>query len=116
MHFYAVGDEKRISIADAPRIPAGLSNIMQSVLGLETVHARSRHLGAMQPQISPEVGPDYTTCSGATCKHYISAADFATIYDVNPVYQQGINGLGRRSPSSGARTCTCPTSRISRRE
>lgn len=95
MHFYAVGDEKRISIADAPRIPAGLSNIMQSVLGLETVHARSRHLGAMQPQISPEVGPDYTTCSGATCKHYISAADFATIYDVNPVYQQGINGLGQ---------------------
>jgi len=96
LHYYLVDGERRISAATAPRIPAFLSNAIVAVGGLETIHERPLHQQGPGGTGSERTGqPDLTSCSGSTCNHYITPADFATIYDLNPVYGQGITGAGQ---------------------
>ena len=79
-----------------PRIPAALSAIVQAVHGLEAIHERSSQPpGAEQVRAVPGDRTKATSCTGGVCTHFIWPNDFAAIYDVNPVYQQGINGSGQ---------------------
>jgi pseudomonalisin len=96
LHTYLVDGEQRIAPAGVPRIPAALSAIVQSVHGLETLHEKSdQRSRTAQVQASAREQPAGTSCSGTVCTHYIWPADFAAIYDLNPVYQQGVNGAGQ---------------------
>jgi len=95
LHAYLVDGEARISPAAPPRIPVALRNFVAAVHGLETHRDRPFHVdGPAQPSPAPG-GPKATSCSGTNCTHFIWPADFAAIYDINPVYQQGINGAGQ---------------------
>ena len=49
---------------------------------------------ALRPPDLPAT-PEATNCSGGPCSYFILPADFAAIYDLNPVYQQGIDGSGQ---------------------
>jgi pseudomonalisin len=96
LHAYAVDGERRLSPSGVPRVPSSLSGLVQGVHGLETVHERPTHLsGPAKMMAAPGEKPKSTNCSGGTCTHFIWPADFAAIYDVNPVYRQGINGSGQ---------------------
>ena len=91
---------RRISAATAPSIPSAFAGIIASITGLtdaaiepmhrlETVVATSTSGNA-----STEAAPQYSIAgSGA---HYLSPGDFATIYDLNPVYSAGYNGTGQK--------------------
>ena len=99
MHYYAVEGEQRLATADEPQIPAVLSGKIQSVAGLYTVKSRP-YSHAEQARFSPTgrgvASPEYTLCgSNGSCNHFIFPADFAAIYDLNPVYKQGIDGTGQ---------------------
>ena len=98
LHFYDVGGEHRIAPATVPQIPAALAAIVQAVRGLVTVDERSHHRAGITPlsdQAAVAVTPDGTfSCSGTPC-HFLFHADFATIYDVNPLHQQGVDGSGQ---------------------
>src|SRR5580658_6152178 len=88
-----------MATADEPRIPAVLSGKIQSVAGLYTVKSRP-YSHAEQARFSPTgrgvASPEYTLCgSNGSCNHFIFPADFAAIYDLNPVYKQGIDGTGQ---------------------
>jgi subtilase family serine protease len=88
MHYYLVDGEQRISIAAEPQIPAALAGAIQSVNGLSTLtlHPQNRAGVVQVPVQSLAVGsaggvtPNFTTSSG---NHYLTPADFATIYNVN---------------------------------
>jgi pseudomonalisin len=98
LHAYLVNGEQRFAPASTPQIPAALSAVVQSVHGLATVHPRpTHHVGTARRSAQPALAenPDATFCMGADCSHFILPADFAAIYDINPVYQQGINGSGQ---------------------
>jgi len=98
MHYYRTDGEKRISTANAPQIPAALSDIIQSVRGLATIDERPYHRAGTTQLFSQPASvapPDASSCTGNVCSHSIFPADFATIYDANPVYQQSINGSGQ---------------------
>jgi len=98
LHYYIVDGEKRIAPAGIPQIPAALSGVVQSVHGLSTIRAIPTYrLGTVQfmSQPAPAENPAATVCMGAVCNYYIFPADFAKIYDINPAYQQGINGSGQ---------------------
>jgi pseudomonalisin len=98
LHAYLVNGEQRIAPVDAPQIPAALAAIVQSVSGLATIKDRPHHrVGATQlfPQSIATDNPASTQCTGGPCVHFLWPADFAAIYDLNPVYQQGINGSGQ---------------------
>lgn len=98
MHAYLVNGDQRIATAGVPQLPAALAPIVQAVHGLATIKERPQYRAAAAQLLTPRApsgSPEATFCSGGACSQFIFPADFATIYDVNPVYQQGIDGTGQ---------------------
>lgn len=97
LHSYLVNGESRMAPLGVPAIPAALSPIVQSVRGLTAIRARSypRSATARGTLSATSDRPAATNCMGGICSHYIWPSDFATIYDLNSAYQQGINGSGQ---------------------
>ncbi len=99
MHFFAVNGEKRISVSSEPQIPAALGKVVKSISGLYTMRLYPQHKAeTVQEQThnmasnsgsGPE--PDGTLSNGS---HVIFPADFAAIYDLNPI-SGVINGAGQ---------------------
>ncbi|MBV8569065.1 MAG: hypothetical protein JO319_00495 [Acidobacteriaceae bacterium] len=93
IHKYVVNGISHWANATDPQIPSALTPV---VAGVATLHNFLK-----KPQLvkSPEAfkapagsgsGPEFT--SGGT--HALAPADLATIYNINPLYQHGINGNG----------------------
>ena len=98
VHAYRVNGERRMATTGSPQIPAAFSAIVQSVNGLATINERSHHgsgSGQSNAHAATSEQPAGTFCSGGDCNHYVFPADFAAIYDLNPAYQQGVNGGGQ---------------------
>jgi subtilase family serine protease len=86
MRRYRVNGEAHIANAEDPQIPATLADVVSGVVALHDFRHRPeismrRPLAAM---------PQYT--AGGT--HDLFPADFATIYDLNPLYGAGTAGAG----------------------
>jgi len=82
IHQFQVNGEMHFANTQVPSIPEALSDIAGGFLGLNDFPTHSN---------AKIVTPDYTT--GNT--HYLAPADFATIYDVSPLYTAGIDGTGQ---------------------
>ena len=82
IHQFEVNGEMHFANTQAPAVPEALSDVVGGFLGLNDFPAHSN---------AKVVTPDYTT--GNT--HYLAPADWATIYDVNPLYTAGIDGTGQ---------------------
>ena len=89
LHIYRINGTDHLANASDPQIPVGLSG-WSPAWSLSTTSVAPRC--ALAP-LSAQ--PDYS--AGAT--HYLFPADFATIYDLNPLFSAGTNGSGARSPS-----------------
>jgi subtilase family serine protease len=88
-HSFFVDGQSVTSLIDDPSVPDELAQSIQSVNGL------SQHpttLKRFTPQQTSVVHPQGTSSNGS---HYITPADFATIYDINPVYKAGYTGAGQ---------------------
>ncbi len=100
LHSYLVNGEQRIAPASALRIPAAIASLTQSVVGLVSIREHAAHGSGSGVATSFQTSarkpvtqkPAATFCSGSSCTHYIFPSDFATIYDINPAYQQGNDG------------------------
>jgi pseudomonalisin len=105
MHSYAVEGVEHIANAQDPQIPAALAEVVSGVLTLHDFRRQSairgmraiakpepgREQGATAENASPQnVSPQNT--QGST--HYLFPADYATIYNLNPLYTAGKNGAG----------------------
>ena len=108
IHRYQVDGVEHIANAEDPQIPAALSGVVGGVVSLHdfrrrtAIGARKALLGGNETEaaarikatagIRASVGarPGYT--AGGT--HYLFPADWATIYDLNPLYSAGTMGLG----------------------
>src|SRR5436305_2766183 len=86
IHKFDVGGKIHTANAKDPQIPRALTDV---VGGVVTLPAFGRH--AMNHGFKPVPLPEYT--SGTS--HYVAPADFAKIYNVNPLYTAGINGSGQ---------------------
>jgi pseudomonalisin len=85
IHTYKTGDELHHANARDPEIPAALVPVVGGVVSLHDFRSAVMHTSVRKPS------PDFT--SGGS--HYLAPADFATIYDLNPLYQASINGNGQ---------------------
>jgi uncharacterized protein (TIGR03437 family) len=81
-HRYFVDGEMHLANATEPSVPAELAGIVSGFEGLNDFRDRS----------SSRAVPAYTI-SGA---HYMGPDDFATIYNLKPLYQAGIDGTGHK--------------------
>ncbi|HEY7387779.1 MAG TPA: Ig-like domain repeat protein, partial [Bryobacteraceae bacterium] len=73
-----------------PAVPEALADIVGGFLGLNDF--------SLQPLARKVPDPDFTS----SASHYLAPADYATIYDVAPLYNAGINGAGQSIAVVGA--------------
>jgi pseudomonalisin len=83
MRRYNIGGEIHTANAGDPEIPEALAGVVAGIVTLHDFHRQSMHRLV-------EAVPQYTT-GGA---HYLAPGDFATIYDVAPLYAGGVDGSG----------------------
>jgi pseudomonalisin len=85
IHAYRVAGELHHANASDPEIPDAFSDVVAGIVSLHDFRSEPMH--------TPLQAPVTELSAGNT--HYIAPADFATIYDVAPLYQQGIDGSGQ---------------------
>ncbi len=83
LHNYQVDGQIRFANATEVSVPAALSGMVLGVRGLDNFRPRPRARVAR---------PNFT--SHQTGNHFLSPGDFATIYNVKPLYQAGLDGTG----------------------
>ena len=85
IHRYNVKGEMHYANASDPSIPAALDGVVAGFRGLNDFHPKSR---MKRPSV-----PELTAARGV---HHIAPDDLATIYDIAPLYQAGIDGTGQK--------------------
>ncbi len=97
-----------LSAATEPAIPAAFAGVIGSIAGLTDVELtpQSRISAPVLPTRGThgDANPNYT--SGQY--HYVFPGDFATIFDIKPLYNAGINGAGQKVAVIG-RTAIYPS-------
>ena len=91
MHHYLVNGETHFANATALSVPAAIANTVLAVTNLSDLRARPRSVATQKP--FSRLSPHYTDTG--TGDHYLAPADFATIYDLNPLYTAGFDGTGQ---------------------
>lgn len=87
IHNYLLNGETHYANASEPSVPTAFAPLVKSIRGLNDFRLKPR-LRASAAK------PNYTNSScDSEC---IAPGDFATIYDVNPLYSAGINGTGEK--------------------
>lgn len=94
IHDYYVNGQVHHANSVDPSIPRGFADVVGGIVSLHNFPRKAMNHG---------IEPDYTYGSS----HYLSPGDFSVIYDVNALYNAGINGtgqsiaiVGRTHPSS----------------
>ena len=80
VHRYAVRGETHFAVATEPLIPSDLKPLVATLLGLNDFYPK------------PMLKPSNTSGAGYT----LAPADLAAIYDINRLYQQGLQGSGEK--------------------
>ena len=101
IHHYSVNGEEHWANSSDPQIPAALAPVVVGVKSLHDFRAKPtshftglyrRDIGTGQTtQIS---GPQFTFTSGGVTDFALGPTDFATIYNVLPLWNEGIDGRG----------------------
>lgn len=98
IHRYQVKGETHFANAAEPSIPEAISVLVQGIRGLSDFRMKPL-LKPRTPTAATPQQPAYT--SSTSGNHYLSPDDFATIYDLKPLYGAGINGAGQKLVVTG---------------
>jgi uncharacterized protein (TIGR03437 family) len=97
IHNYLVDGETHFANASDPSVPAAFGSVVKGIRGLNDFRMKPRLRAS--PAKPDATKPHYTTGPGET--FYLAPDDFATIYDVAPLYAAGINGSGQKIAIAG---------------
>ncbi|MEX2205897.1 MAG: protease pro-enzyme activation domain-containing protein, partial [Myxococcota bacterium] len=87
LHRYRVGDELHYANATEPSVPAAFADVVLAIRKLSDFRP--------QPRLRrPTAAPRFT--SEISGNHFIAPDDFATIYNVKPLWDAGWDGSGQR--------------------
>lgn len=92
IHNYIANGKKFYANSSEPSVPAALAGVVLGFRGLNNFPLKPRSLKSF----GSSVQPNFT--SGSTGNHFLSPGDFATIYDLNPLYggSPAIDGTGQK--------------------
>ncbi|HEY0163109.1 MAG TPA: S53 family peptidase, partial [Edaphobacter sp.] len=91
IHSFSENGERHISNVTDPVLPSAIATVVAGVTGLNDFTPRTR--AVMRPR--------YTASISNTTYHFLAPGDFHTIYNINPLLQQGINGTGIKIAIAG---------------
>jgi subtilase family serine protease len=86
IHRYVLEGVSHIANTQDPQVPSALAAVVGGIVSLHDFRLQSQ----IRSRIALGARPQYT--SGST--HYMFPADWATIYDVSPLYKAGTTGAG----------------------
>ncbi len=85
VRYYDVGGVRHIANASDPQIPAALAPVVTGVVSMHD----------FRPHSMKTVRRNFTFTSGGAVYQAVVPADLAAIYDLNPLFNSGITGLGQ---------------------
>ncbi len=89
IHQYSANGESHYANAGDPSVPSAIGGVVLQIRGLDDFRTKpARAISAA----------DFTFASG---NHALVPGDFATIYNIAPLYQIGINGAGQKIAVAG---------------
>jgi len=88
---FDIDGELRHANSIDPSIPRALSGTVAGIVSLHNIPRRAMNTGVRQIE-TDGIQVDFTGASGS---HYVSPGDFAVIYNVNALYDAGIDGTGQ---------------------
>ena len=92
IHHYLVRGELHFANASEPSLPVALRGIVAGIHGLNDF--RLKPASRPQAAVSDAPSPQYENAN--LCGHCLAPDDVATIYNVNPLYNSGLNGSGQK--------------------
>ncbi|MHB1020999.1 MAG: Ig-like domain repeat protein, partial [Acidobacteriaceae bacterium] len=93
IHHYQVDNETRFANETNPSLPSAIASMVTGVGGLNNFFPKPKNIKMLQSAVANSVHGNFT--SATTGKHFISPGDFATIYNVTPMYNAGYTGTGQ---------------------
>ncbi|HEX4155619.1 MAG TPA: S53 family peptidase [Acidobacteriaceae bacterium] len=90
---FNVGGETRLSATEEPSVPAALETVIAGVHGLSesSLHPQSRDV-AVQGRLTTDAKSGRPMLNATDGSHFVAPNDFATIYDLTPLYEAGNKG------------------------
>jgi Pro-kumamolisin, activation domain/Bacterial Ig-like domain (group 3) len=98
IHKYVVNGKAHWANASDPQIPAALAPVVAGIASLNNFPRRPmlRRFGAFQrSKITGKVTPLFTFTSAGQTLHALGPTDFATIYNLQPLWKAGTDGTGQ---------------------
>ena len=94
IHYYDVAGETHYANATELSIPKALNGIVAAIRGIDDFKPKAMGIRSLRPwDVLPSiVNPFYNAGFG----HALAPGDIATIYDITPLYNAGINGTGQK--------------------
>jgi hypothetical protein len=89
IHRYTIRGESHYVNATPPSVPEALADVVLSLQGLTDVHLQPR---IIRGKLAVTLRPNESNGDGTES---LAPDDIATIYNIAPLYQQGINGAGQ---------------------
>lgn len=90
IHHYSINGATHTANAAPLSIPSAFAGVILSVGNISDFRPHPLH----RLRKAAAVSPQYTLTSGGTQYHFLAPGDFATIYDLNPLYSAGYTGSG----------------------
>jgi hypothetical protein len=87
IHDYALNGQTYFANAGEPAVPSALASIVLGFRGLNNFPVKPRGLKSREANIP--ANPNFT--SNISGSHFLAPDDFATIYDLKPLYSSGID-------------------------
>jgi pro-kumamolisin-like protein/Big-like domain-containing protein len=98
IHKFVVNEEEHWANATDPQIPAALAPVVAGIASLHNFREKPlyRRLGTFsRSRVTGEVRPLFTFTTSGVTLHAVGPSDFATIYNVLPLWNTGIDGTGQ---------------------
>lgn len=90
IHRYQVSGVAHYANSTNPLLPRALTGMVTAIRGLNDFHPKPR---LIRQRVAANGDPRFT--SSISGNHFLAPSDFATIYDVQALYNSGINGSGQ---------------------
>lgn len=97
IHEYAVNGKTHFANAVEPSVPAAFAGIVTALRGLNDFRMKPK-LVRHSLRSASALEPRFTDLEG---NNFLTPTDFATIYDIAPLYSAGINGSGQKLVVAG---------------
>jgi hypothetical protein len=98
IHRFAVDGEERWANASDPEIPAALAPVVAGIASLNNFPRKPqfRNLGAFsRTKLTGELQPLFTVPGSSGTYYIVAPMDFATIYNLWPLWNTGLDGTGQ---------------------